>query len=154
MVFKLGTLLSVELIALICSTFMFIYVKSKKEAIEKWCTYVSIFFVGLVTLMMIFTLAVTVCMANFRHHNKDGERRMHKEMKCHERECDGECERSEENCRRGSMNCYEEGEECEEGKKDMDCCKEKHGWERNHKAEEESKSVKKDTVITKKPVKK
>jgi len=41
MLYKIGTLLSVELIALICATFMLIYVKAKKEALEKLYTYIA-----------------------------------------------------------------------------------------------------------------
>ena|ERR1700758_2728430 len=146
MLFKIATLLSVELIALICASFMFIYVKAKKETLDKFYTYWALSFIGIVILMITFTLAATICFAACRPHHEDGEKRrmyMNKEMRFYERDCDGdECERGEENCKRGSMDCCKE-EECE-GKMDTNCCK----------SEKDKESCKKDTTIEHKATKK
>ena len=128
MLYKIASLLLIDFIALICATLMYIYVKSKKDELPKWCNYVSLFFIGAAILMKILIVAVAICLACCRHHGGEGEERrmymMQHEMRMHERDGERECE-GDERCSRGKMDCDKECQEECEGKGEMNCHKEK-----------------------------
>jgi hypothetical protein len=144
MIFKIAIISLLHLIALIGAVFMYIYVKSKKDSMPKWYSYVAIGFIGLVVLMKIIFVAIAICVICCRHHGGGGEERrmfmMQHEMRMHERDCERECE-GDERCSRGKMDCDKECEEACEGKEDKDCCKDKKGCE-------------KDTIVVRKEIKK
>ena len=131
MLYKIASLLLIDFIALICATLLYIYVKSKKDELPKWCNYVSLFFIGAAILIKILIVVVAICLACCRHHGGGGgEGRMYMmrhEMRMHERDCERECE-GDERCGRGrmdcdKMNCDKECEEECEGKEEMSCPK-------------------------------
>src|ERR1700739_1246737 len=117
MLYKIASLLLIDFIALICATILYIYVKSKKDELPKWCNYVALFFIGAAILMKILIVVGAICMVCCRHYGGGEEKRMHmmqREMRMHERECERGCE-GDERCGRGKMDCDRECEEACEG---------------------------------------
>ncbi len=144
--FKLGILVSVQLIALTCALFLCIYVK--KHELSKWYSFFSTAITSVIVLMMVATFVGIICMACCKRNCHEGgeEKRMYMHQKMW-RGGHGGCQMNEENCGRGEgMGCRgEENEECDGD--ESDC---KDGKSCKMPDEEKTIVIIKDTIIKKK----
>ncbi|HWY34615.1 MAG TPA: hypothetical protein VNX68_08210 [Nitrosopumilaceae archaeon] len=130
-------LFSVQLIALTCAVFLFVYVK--KQQLNKWFTFISVAIAGVVLLTMAATFVAAICMGAcgrergegkrmFMHHEMGGER-----MGKHggwDRDRDEEREEGRDRWKRDREDCDDQ-EECNENEKHGECCKGKEEKEEN-----------------------
>jgi hypothetical protein len=117
--FKLSALFSVELIALTCAFFLYVYIKRQQPA-EKWHLGISIAIICLVVLVMSGTFVGVVCKATCeKNHYEDEREGYKKEM------WNGNFHHEEKCCReeRNSDESEECGKECRSscGEDDSNC---------------------------------
>ena len=148
-VFKLGMLVSVQLIALTCALFLCIYVKKNDSG--KWYSFFSYAITSVILLMMVAAFVGMICMACCKRGCNEGgeEKRGHGYHQMWRGQ--GGCERGDENCGRCRQNCDDDGEECEG---DEGSCNEESDCEEGKSCKmpegEKKIIIIKDTLIKKK----